>query len=213
MSGNALPTETSEPAVTDAAAHDVSVLLARADAGDQAAWNAIVDRYANLIWSVARAHRLNPADAADVVQTTWLRLVEHLHQIREPERLTSWLVTTARRECLRVLSMARREEVGADDLAVNLPDERDDAPDTRILLDERDQMLWRCFAQLPERCQLILRILMASAPPTYAEVAAALDVPVGSIGPTRGRCLERLRELVGPAGLAASDTQIGMGGT
>ena len=190
---------------------DVATLLGRANEGDQQAWNAIVDRFTNLLWSVARGHRLGTADAADVVQTTWLRLVEHLDDIREPERLTAWLITTARRESLRVVGMARREDVGgADDLAANMPDERDGPIDTGLLLDERDALLWHCFGQLNERCQQVLRALMASPPPSYAEVSSALELPVGSIGPTRGRCLDRLRVLAAPAGLAPTDAQIGL---
>jgi RNA polymerase sigma factor (sigma-70 family) len=190
---------------------DVAVLLLRANEGDQQAWNAIVDRFTNLLWSVARGHRLGTADAADVVQTTWLRLVEHLDDIREPDRLTAWLITTARRESLRVIGLARREDVGgADDLAANMPDERDNPVDTGLLLDERDTLLWACFGQLNERCQQVLRALMASPPPSYAEVSSALELPVGSIGPTRGRCLDRLRELAAPAGLAPTDAQIGL---
>jgi RNA polymerase sigma factor (sigma-70 family) len=190
---------------------DVVALLTRANDGDQQAWNAIVDRYTNLLWSVARGHRLGTADAADVVQTTWLRLVEHLQEIREPDRLTAWLITTARRESLRLVGIARREDVGgADDLAANMPDERDGPVDAGLLLDERDALLWHCFSQLNERCQQILRALMASPPPSYAEVSSALELPVGSIGPTRGRCLDRLRELAAPAGLAPTDAQIGL---
>ena len=192
---------------------DVAALVKCADEGDHEAWNALVDRYTGLLWSVAAAHRLAPADAADVVQTTWLRLVEKLHQIREPNRLPAWLVTTARRECLRVLGRARREEIGAaDDLAADLPDEREDPPETALLLDERDATLWRCFRQLPERCQTILRILMASPVPSYADVSDALGLPIGSIGPTRGRCLDRLRVLARSAGLASGDAQLGMAG-
>ena len=190
---------------------DVATLLGRANDGEQKAWNAIVDRFTNLLWSVARGHRLGTADAADVVQTTWLRLVEHLHEIREPERLTAWLITTARRESLRVVGLSRREDVGgADDLAANMPDERDGPIDSGLLLDERDALLWHCFGQLNERCQQILRALMASPPPSYAEVSSALELPVGSIGPPRGRCLDRLRELAAPAGLAPTDAQIGL---
>jgi RNA polymerase sigma factor (sigma-70 family) len=195
------------PSIGDA----VVALLTRANDGDQQAWNAIVDRYTNLLWSVARGHRLGTADAADVVQTTWLRLVEHLREIREPDRLTAWLITTARRESLRLVGIARREDVGgADDLAANMPDERDGPVDAGLLLDERDALLWHCFGQLNERCQQILRALMASPPPSYAEVSSALELPVGSIGPTRGRCLDRLRELAAPAGLAPTDAQIGL---
>jgi RNA polymerase sigma factor (sigma-70 family) len=192
---------------------DTADLLRRADKGDDLAWNTIVERYTSLLWSVARGHRLNAADAADVVQTTWLRLVEHLHTIREPDRLTSWLVTTARRECLRLVGLARREDLGGvDQLAATLPDDREPPVDEGLLLSERDAMLWQCFGQLSERCQLILRTLMATPAPSYAEVSAALEVPVGSIGPTRGRCLDRLRELVEVAGLAPTDTEPGPDG-
>jgi RNA polymerase sigma factor (sigma-70 family) len=192
---------------------DIAELLRRADKGDDLAWNTIVERYTSLLWSVARGHRLNTADAADVVQTTWLRLVEHLHTIREPDRLTAWLVTTARRESLRVLGLARREDLGGvDQLTAQLSDDREPPVDEGLLLSERDAMLWQCFGQLSERCQVILRTLMATPAPSYAEVSAALDVPVGSIGPTRGRCLERLRELVKSAGLAPTDTDDGPDG-
>ena len=172
----------------------VSDLVARAEEGDQKAWNAIVDRYTNLLWSVGRAHRLDTSDAGDVVQTTWLRLVENLGRIEDPERLPGWLVTTARRECLRILRRSGREVVGAgDDLGLEIVD---DAPaiDARLLADERDAALWQCFEKLSARCQHLLRILMAADPPAYAEVSAALGMPVGSIGPTRGRCLDKLRK-------------------
>jgi len=177
-------------------------LLHRAAAGDASAWDSLVDRYTNLLWSVARAHRLDTADAGDVVQTTWLRLVENLGRIQDPERLPGWLVTTARRECLRILRRSGREIVGgADDLAIQVID---DAPalDARLLADERDAALWRCFEQLTPRCQTLLRVLMAADPPAYAQVSEALDMPVGSIGPTRGRCIDRLRELTRAAGFA-----------
>jgi RNA polymerase sigma factor (sigma-70 family) len=215
MLGNAPPVErsTSRSERINAVDFDVATLVKCAAEGDHEAWNALVDRYTGLLWSVASAHRLAAPDAADVVQTTWLRLVEKLDQIRQPDRLPAWLVTTARRECLRVLGLAKREEVGAaDDLAANLPDEREGPPETAMLLDERNAILWHCFRQLSERCQTVLRILMASPAPSYADVSDALDIPVGSIGPTRGRCLDRLRELARAAGLGSGDTQLGMAG-
>lgn len=178
-------------------------LLARADSGDQAAWNTIVDRYTNLLWSVGRAHRLNTADASDVVQTTWLRLVENLGRIQDPERLPGWLATTARRECLRILRRSGREIVGgADDLALELVDELAPALDTRMLAEERDAALWECFEHLSERCKQLLRVVMAADAPAYAEVAEALGMPIGSIGPTRMRCIDRLRQLTSEAGFA-----------
>jgi len=181
----------------------VADLLARADAGDQDAWNALVDRYTNLLWSVARAHRLSDANAGDVVQTTWLRLVENLGRIQDPERLPGWLVTTTRRECLRILSRAGREVLGGtDDAALDVVDERAPGLDTRLLTQERDAALWRCFEALSERCQRLLRVLMAAEAPAYAEVSAALGMPIGSIGPTRMRCLDRLRQLTAGADFA-----------
>lgn len=181
----------------------VTELLARADAGDQAAWSALVARYTNLLWSVARAHRLGDADSGDVVQTTWLRLVEHLGRIEDPERLPGWLVTTARRECLRILARAGREVLGGiDDAASDVVDIRAPALDTRLLTEERDAALWRCFEQLSPPCQRLLRVLMAADPPAYAQVSAALDMPIGSIGPTRMRCLDHLRRVTRDADFA-----------
>jgi RNA polymerase sigma factor (sigma-70 family) len=190
-------------AVSAAAEETLDALVRRAGSGDQAAWDILVARYSSLVWSVARAHRLAPADAADVAQTTWLRLVEHLGRLREPERLPAWLVTTARRECLRLLQLGRREY--PDTVTDNLVDAQDAPVDAGLLADERDRTLWRCFRRLSEQCQLILRILMATPPPSYADVSAALGIPMGSIGPTRGRCLDRLRALALTAGLSAGD--------
>lgn len=179
----------------------VTPLVQRAAAGDQAAWNALVDRYTNLVWSVARSYRLSTSDAGDVVQTTWLRLVENLGKVQDPERLPGWLATTARRECLRVLRAGGRELVGVvDDAAFDVVDELAPALDHALLQDERDAALWQCFARLSERCQRLLRVLMATEPPAYAQVSQAMGMPIGSIGPTRMRCLDRLRELTSAAG-------------
>ncbi len=181
-------------------------LFRRAEAGEQAAWNAIVDRYTKLLWSVARAHRLGTADAADVVQTTWLRLVEHFGRIEDPERLAGWLATTARRECLQTLRRAGRELVGdVDDIILGVVEECPVPVDARLLAEERDVALWARFERLSVRCQVLLRILMATPPPDYATVSAELDMPVGSIGPTRGRCLNQLRKLV-----TGTDLAVGM---
>jgi RNA polymerase sigma factor (sigma-70 family) len=168
-------------------------LVAAAAAGDQQAWDALVDRYTSLLWSVARSYRLSAPDAADVVQTTWLRLVEHLGQIADPDRLPGWLATSARRECLRLLRRADRDGVPYTPL-LDMPD---DAPelDAGLLRDERDAALWSALALLDDYCQQLLRVLIADPPPTYAEVSAALGIPVGSIGPTRARCLSKLRRL------------------
>jgi len=174
---------------------DIASLLHAASRGEQSAWNEIVERFQGLVWATARAHRLSHADAADVAQTTWLRLVEHLDRIRDPERLGAWLATTARRECLRHLR-TRGRELASDDADL-FEAEGDDAPELALLTEERDTALWRAFARLGDRCQALLRLLVSSDEPSYEEIGAALDMPVGAIGPTRMRCLDKLRSLVG----------------
>lgn len=182
---------------------DVSVLVKRAADGDQAAWDGLVERYTNLMWSVARGYRLERADAADAVQVAWLRLVEHLPRLRDPERVGSWLATTVRRECLQTLaSRKRRGQPVDDEVLTRLPD--DAAPvDARLLADERATELWRAFDRMQPRCQTLLRVLMSDPPPSYHDVSGALDMPVGSIGPTRARCLDRLRVLLDEGDLSA----------
>ncbi len=181
---------------------ELSVLLANAAAGSQSAWNEIVDRYTNLLWTIGRTHRLDASAIHDVIQTTWLRLIENLDSIRDPERLAGWLATTARRECRHMLEYSGREVVAWD---VEILIEADDtAPplDAGLLESERDAMLWDCFRRLPERCQGFLRILTSADRSSYTDVSAALGVPIGSIGPTRLRCLTRLRELMRDTGYA-----------
>jgi RNA polymerase sigma factor (sigma-70 family) len=174
----------------------LTALLEAAAGGDQDAWNTLVERYSRLVWAVARGHRLSQADAADVTQATWLRLVEHLDGIKEPERLGAWLATTARRESLRQLGRAGRDVPVGDGLDAGLTPMG--PADAGFLLAERDTLLWKAVDSLGDRCRTLLRVLMADPPPSYEEVAAALGMPVGSIGPIRGRCLDRLRQLVDP---------------
>ena len=171
----------------------LTTLVRRAAGGEQDAWVSLVDRFENLLWSVGRAHRLTTADAADVVQTTWLRLLENLGRIDDPERLAGWLVTTARRECLRTLRHAGRAVL--DDDVLDVVDDRAPSLDAALLEHERDVALWESFGQLPERCQRLLRILVAADTTAYAEVSVAMDMPIGAIGPTRMRCLDKLRAL------------------
>lgn len=169
----------------------LEALIRSALDGDEAAWNAIVDRFDGLVWATTRGYRLSSADAADATQTTWLRLVEHLDRIQDPERLGAWLATTARHECLRLIRIGGRElpsdEAGVFDVPV------EDAPDRRLLARERDRALQRALAKIGERCQTLLRLLASVEPPSYEEIGAALGMPVGAIGPTRARCLEKLR--------------------
>ena len=169
-------------------------LLAAARAGERDAWDRLVERYARLVWAVARGFALSAADAADVSQTTWLRLVEHLDKLREPEHLGGWLATTARHECLRVLRRNGREIVGVDadlDFEAGEP-----TPEAVVLDNERDRVLWQSLGEISQRCQVLLRALAAAPPPSYQDVSAALGMPVGSIGPTRARCLDHLKRRV-----------------
>lgn len=178
---------------------DVSTaeLFGRVQDGDQAAWDALVERFSSLLWSVARSHRLDTATSGDVVQTVWLKLVENLGRIREPAALPGWLSVTTRRECLRVLRHSQRARPTDTDDLVQV--EADDDPiDTGMLVEERDRRLWDAFDRLGQRCRQLLRVLMADPAPSYDEVSEALDMPIGSIGPTRGRCLAKLRDLLDP---------------
>src|SRR4051794_12438673 len=160
---------------------EVAELVRAAAQGDQVAWDELVDRYNGLVWSVARSHRLSHVDASDVVQTTWLRLVEHLGRLQDPERVGAWLATTARRESLRTLRLSARLLPTEE-----LPEAATGAGrDAALRAQERARALGQAFGGLPERCQSLLRILVGEPPPSYEEIGAALDMPVGSIGPTR----------------------------
>ncbi len=170
---------------------DPGALVRAAASGDERAWYALVARFEKLVWSIARQYRLSTDDAGEVSQTTWLRLAEHIDRLQDPSKVGSWLATTARHESLRVLRCADRHVPMGDDL----PEPGGECPaiDDALLRSERDRALWGAFALLPSRDQALLRMLVSDPMPSYEEIAAAMDMPVGSIGPTRARCLERLR--------------------
>lgn len=175
---------------------DAAELVRRAAAGDRSAWAALVDQYSRLIWAMTRDFRLAESDAADVVQSTWLRLLEHITRIEHPDRVASWLATTARHECLRHLAASKRvllvdDDDGFETGAANQPD-----VDDRLLADERAQAVREAVSKLPSRSQRLLELLMADPPVSYLEISDQLGLPIGSIGPTRGRCLARLRVLL-----------------
>lgn len=176
-----------------------AALLERAAAGDQSAWDDLVRRFHPLVWRVARSHGLDSAAAADVTQTTWLRLVENLGRLREPERVSAWLVTTARREALRQVKAGARV-VPVEDPGLDVATDPEDAPDHDLLVEDRDRVLHAAFGRLGSACRELLTVLNADPPLSYAEISEVLDRPVGSIGPTRARCLDKLRDLV-PAGI------------
>jgi RNA polymerase sigma factor (sigma-70 family) len=180
----------------------VQELIEAARDGDERAWGEIVDRFEGLIWATTRAHRLSPAAAADVVQTAWLRLLENLDRIRDPERLGVWLATTARHECLRHIRLGAREVPVFDELVF---EQAGDQPvEAELLTRERSDALRRALAGIGERCQALLRMLASVRQPSYEEISAALGMPVGAIGPTRARCLEKLRRSPELAGLGQS---------
>jgi RNA polymerase sigma factor (sigma-70 family) len=172
----------------------VIALVGRASDGDQAAWNEIVDRFAPLVWSICRRFRLSDMDAHDVGQNVWLRLVEYLPSLREPAALPGWLATTTRRECLRVqrLTWQNEKQLGQPDVDVPA-DEETTRVDRWLIEHERDSALRTAFAQLGERCRQLLAMLMRDPPEPYAKISADLSIPVGSIGPSRARCLQQLR--------------------
>jgi RNA polymerase sigma factor (sigma-70 family) len=181
---------------------DSGALLRAAASGDERSWNVLVDRYSGLVWAIARNHRLSSADCDEVFSTTWLRLVEHAARLQDPGKVGGWLATTARHESLRLLRRGGRQIPMGDDMPE--PPRHAPAPDEDLLRSERDRSLWSAFARLPERDQALLRLLTADPAPSYAEIGAALDMPIGSIGPTRARCLQRLRREAELPLLAAS---------
>jgi RNA polymerase sigma factor (sigma-70 family) len=168
-------------------------LLRRAAGGDQNAWDALVERLSSRVWAVARAHRLTKADAEDVYQVTWMRLVTHIDGIREPERVAAWLASTARHESLHLLRRSGRQVATGDEFQFEGVDALAPDPDERLLASERQAAVWDALATLPPHCQRLLRLMMAEPGFTYEEISELLEMRQGSIGPTRGRCLEKLR--------------------
>lgn len=173
---------------------DVTALVVGASDGDEKAWKALVDRYSSLLWGIARGHRLSTAEAADVVQTVWLRLVEHLDRIADPRGLPGWLSTTTRRECQRVARLAAREQPRLDGQWMEDADtSRPADPEQAALVEDRDAAVWEALDELDPRCRTLLRALSCDPPLSYEEISQVMDFPIGSIGPTRGRCLDKLR--------------------
>ena len=176
---------------------DIAQLVRRAADGDWWAWERLVDQYGRLIWAMTHDFKLAESDAADVVQATWLRLLENIHRLEYPERVGSWLATTARHECLRSLTARRKMVLAVDDdtpldgVALHEPE-----IDERLLAEERVQTVREALSRLPWRWRRLLELLMADPPASYAEISDQLGLPVGSIGPTRSRSLERLRLLL-----------------
>ncbi len=179
---------------------DLVQVVAQARGGSGDAWEILVERFGGLVAAIARRCRLSDADVAEVCQTTWLRLVENLDRIEQPERLGAWLSTTSRRESLRI---ATRGVVFSGSEAVDLLADEDAEPlDAALLREEQVTAIRMAADRLPPRCQRLLGLLMGDDDLPYKEIAEQLNMPIGSIGPTRGRCLEHLRHILDEIQLA-----------
>ena len=182
---------------------DNRTLLVRAMQDDPCAVEQLILRHATVVWAAVRAFRLCDADAKDVVQNTWLRMIEHLGAIREPERLSAWLVTTARRECLKVIRHNRRETFDAESILTGRPDECSPTPERHTIGRSMNRLLWQHIADTPGSGRDIVVELSRSDAPGYAEYAQTRRVPIGSIGPMRMRYLRKLRQRLESCGLGA----------
>jgi RNA polymerase sigma factor (sigma-70 family) len=175
---------------------DIAQVVRRAADGDLWAWERLIDQYGRLIWATTHDFRLAESDASDVVQATWLRLLENIDRLQYPERVGSWLAATARHECLRSLTARKKIVLAPDDTPLDGVALHEPEIDERLLAEERAQTVREALSRLPWRWQRLLELLMADPPASYAEISDQLGLPVGSIGPTRGRCLEKLRILL-----------------
>lgn len=169
-------------------------------AGDRSALDDLVTLVTPLLWHTVRSQGVDAVAAEDVVQTIWMRLLHSSASIRDPQTIVKWLLTAARREAWRVAGRIRDEQhrsVSAgpdDDGLARLPDRPERRPDEVVLREATDQRLWDHVEQLPERCRRLIRVIAFADRPDYAVIADSLGMPVGSIGPTRGRCLAKLRQ-------------------
>jgi RNA polymerase sigma factor (sigma-70 family) len=189
------------PTVTD--------LVTRARRGDKQAWDEIVERYAPLIWSICRRYRLSEADAEDVGQVVWLHLVDHLDALRDAAALPGWIVTTTRRQCIRVRRAAAQLPLATGPLidVDNMADPEAALADQELILAERHAALREAVADLPPGYKELILLLTADPPVSYTEISERLGIPIGSIGPSRSRCLARLRRHPAIAELIAADVQ------
>jgi RNA polymerase sigma factor (sigma-70 family) len=168
-------------------------LLTLAKSGDKVAWTELVDRFSQMVWSIARSFRLDEATAKDVSQTVWLRLVENIERIDDPERLPGWLATTCRREALRVQNL--RDRVIPTEFEYDVPDERPSL-ESMLVEDEEAREVVAAFEVISEDCRQLLRLLSTDPPLSYEEISELIGRPIGSLGPTRSRCIERLKAAI-----------------
>jgi RNA polymerase sigma factor (sigma-70 family) len=183
-------------------------LLTLAKSGDKTAWSELVDRFSQMVWSIARNFRLDDASAKDVSQTVWLRLVENIDRIDDPERLPGWLATTSRREALRVQGM--RDRLIPTDFEYDVPDERPSL-ETMLVEDEEAREVVVAFETLSDDCRQLLRLLTTEPPLSYEVISEVLGRPIGSLGPTRSRCIERLKSAISTRISGGLDDSLGSG--
>ena len=162
--------------------------------GERGAWDALVDRFGQMVWSVARGFRLDDATAKDVSQTVWLKLIENVESINDPERLPGWLATTCRREALRV-SRARGRDIPTE-FEYDVEDTVTPSLDEVLIEDEENRLVVQAFRTLDEMCQQLLRLMTVEPALSYEEISETTGRPIGSLGPTRARCLDKLEAAI-----------------
>jgi RNA polymerase sigma factor (sigma-70 family) len=175
-------------------------LVERVRAGDQQAWAELIARYGGRVWAVARSQGLDRDRASDVVQTVWLNLLHGIDNLREPGAIAAWLVTVARREAIRVDRVSKRVVLVDEDSFERRAAVTDEVDHGAIRSDDR-VLIQRAVGHLGERCRELLRLLYSSDELSYTEIATTMQMPIGSVGPTRARCLDRLRTLATAEGL------------
>lgn len=183
----------SAPAAPGSLATRAAEAFAAYRSGDTERMSELVDLMGPLLWHTARSQRADPALAEDVVQTAWLRLVDRADEITDPQAVMQWLLTTVRREAWRLVRQGDRVRPDAEVAEAEAPTPATEDPEAMTILSERQRVLWQHVATLPDKCRELLRVVAFADRPDYAAVAASLAMPVGSIGPTRGRCLQKLR--------------------
>jgi RNA polymerase sigma factor (sigma-70 family) len=186
---------------------DLAELVTLASAGDQGAWDELVHRLEGLVWSICRSYRLSDADASDAFQFTWLRLVDKLDTITDPQKLPGWLATTCRRECMAMFRRRMRVVTVGDPAFLDRSSGQVAGADAPTIMRQRDTAVWEAFYLLGAECQRILWVLVIDPPDkaVYSTAAQALSMPTGSLGPKRGRCLEQLKRHLVTVGI--TDTQ------
>jgi RNA polymerase sigma factor (sigma-70 family) len=182
----------------------VADLVHKAKKGDASAWEELVARFGGMIAAMGWRYGLRPSDIAELQQTTWLRLVENIHRVEYPERVGGWLATTARRESLQILRRAGRYEPATAEALANVADDCLPEPDARVIAQDNSVVLRAAWERLHPRCQRLLSLLVSDDELGYKDLSALLNMPVGSIGPTRQRCLAHLRRLVEEAGISGA---------